>query len=87
MIYLQTILKRDDDELTKKVYFAHKNDPAKGDFTELIKADFALIDETLDEDAVEKSETQSYKKYIKSRIRNADLKYLNEEEKKTNSKI
>ena len=86
MIYLQTILKRDDDELTKKVYFAQKNDPSKGDFTELIKADFALIDETLDENAVEKSETQSYKKYIKSRMRNAALKYLNEK-KKTHSKI
>ena len=49
MICLQTILKRSDNEVTKKIYQAQKDDPVKGDFIELVKADFELIEESLDE--------------------------------------
>ena len=40
MIYLQTIVKRSDNEVTKKIYQTQKNDPVRGDNTELVKADF-----------------------------------------------
>ena len=78
LIYLQTILKREDSELTKKIYKAQKNNPSKGDFTELVKADFALIGESPDETAVENSDKHSYKNFIKAKIKKAALKYLNE---------
>ena len=41
MLYLQTILKRSEDELTKRVYLAQKADAVKGDFAKLIKTDIA----------------------------------------------
>ena len=40
MIYLQTIVKRSDNEVTKKIYQAQKDDPVKGEYIELVKADF-----------------------------------------------
>ena len=80
------ILKRGDSELTKKIYEAQKKNPSKGDFTELIAADFALIGEELDDTAVERCDRLSYKKFIKAKIKTAALKYLNEK-KNTHSKV
>ena len=40
MIYLQTILKRSDDEITKRVYQAQKNNSSPGDWCELVGPDF-----------------------------------------------
>ena len=86
LIYLQTILKREDSELTKKIHIAQKNNPSKGDFTKLVESDFALIGESLDETAVENSDTHSYKNFIKAKIKIAALNYLNER-KNAHSKI
>ena len=46
MIYLQTIIKRSDSELTKRIYLAQKEDPIKGDFYWLVIKDFQMIGET-----------------------------------------
>ena len=35
LIYLQTILKRSDDEITKKVFECQRNNPVKGDWSEM----------------------------------------------------
>ena len=37
MMYLQTIVKRDSDEITKKIYECQKRNPIKGDWIELVK--------------------------------------------------
>ena len=52
MIYPQTILKRSENEVTKKIYLAQNNDPVKGDYTERVKAYFELIKESLDESVI-----------------------------------
>ena len=44
ILYLQTILHRDQNELIKKVYLAQKEDPIEGDFCQLVQKDFQLID-------------------------------------------
>ena len=49
MCFLQTILKRDERELTKKVYRAQTKNPIDGDFYKLVKEDFKNIDEEIDE--------------------------------------
>ena len=36
LLYLQTILNRDNSELIKRVYLAQKANPKKGDFVELV---------------------------------------------------
>ena len=40
MMYLQTIIKRSDDELTRKIYECQKRMPVKGDWIELVQKDF-----------------------------------------------
>ena len=86
MIFLQTILKRDNKELTKRIYKAQRDDPSPGDFTELLKADFEMIEEKLEEDVIEKATINSYKKFIKSKVRKAAFKYLIKR-KETHSKL
>ena len=41
LLFLQTILKRDDNELTKKIYKTQKEHPLKGDFCELVAGDLS----------------------------------------------
>jgi hypothetical protein len=76
LIYLQNVLKRSNTELIKRVYEAQKENPTKGDFIELIKADMNLIGVDLDDDLIEKMDINVYKKHIKSKIRESAFKYL-----------
>ena len=78
MIYFQTILKRDENELTKKILKFQMNNPTVGDFIELIKNDFTMIGEKININEIEQTSVRSYKKFIKEKIRKAALKYLNE---------
>ena len=39
MMYLKTIVKRSDDELSKKIYACQKRKPVKGDWIELVQKD------------------------------------------------
>ena len=55
MVYLQTILKREDSELIKRIYKAQSGNPSPGDFSEMLKADFETIGEVIDEQAIVKS--------------------------------
>ena len=86
MIYLQTILKREDSELTKRIYKAQTDDPLPGDLSELLKKDFESIEETMDESAIKNVNEKSYKKVIKTKVRRAAFKYLIELKEK-HSKI
>ena len=40
--FLQTILKRDEEELTKRVVLAQLDDPCEGDFAKLVKDDLDM---------------------------------------------
>ena len=44
LLYLHTLLHRNENELTKKVYFAQKESPVKGDFCHLVKDDLDLVE-------------------------------------------
>ena len=76
MIYLQTILKRFNLELTKRIYMKQKQSPTKGDFYCLVVKDFEMIGKTLDETEIMNTSEYSYKKEIKQKIRKAALSYL-----------
>ena len=52
MVYLHTILKRSDEELTKRVYDEQKKAPIRGDFYTLVKKDFEMVGEVIDEDTI-----------------------------------
>ena len=43
LMYLQTLLKRDDEELTKRILQKQENNPCAGDYSILVKDDFAKL--------------------------------------------
>ena len=44
VLYLHTLLNRDDKELTKKIYLAQKDDPSKGDFCLLVENNLKMLE-------------------------------------------
>ena len=82
MIYLQTILKRKDEELTKRIYNAQRESATAGDFYQLVKADYDLIGESLDEEYIESTSINAHKRNIKEKIKNAAFEYLLEKQRK-----
>ena len=76
LLYLQTILKRPEEELIRRVYNAQKNDATPGDFFNLIKEDLNLIGEQMSEEQIQHAGRDAFKKEIKEKIKNAACKYL-----------
>ena len=74
------------NELIKRINKAQDENPVPGDLSELIKADFEMIEKTMDEIAIVNTSVSSYKKFIKSKVRNARLKHLNQL-KKSHSEV
>ena len=66
--YHQTILQRDDSELTKRIYLEQRKNPTSGDFVQLIAADFRLINENQDYKEVMMTNSSTYKKQIRIKI-------------------
>ena len=75
MIYLQTILKRDEEEITKRIFREQLKNPCPGDFIELIKDDFKLINKTYSENFILAS-GPTYSTFVKKQIREAAFKHL-----------
>ena len=69
MVYFQTLITREDGELTKKVYETQKINPSKGDWIEHLKEDFQFIDENIDEKVAKEMTKLQYKTMIKKKIR------------------
>ena len=86
MTYLQTILKRNENELTKRIFKAQKENPTKGDFYCQVLEDFDLIGEILNEEEVANKSKISHKNNIKQKIKTAALSFLLEK-KQNHSKI
>ena len=68
-MFLQTILKRSEDELTRRVYMAQKDDPVKGVFANLVKSDLEIFDGSIDEEYIQLKSKSSLKVEIKEKIR------------------
>ena len=49
MVFFQTLITREDDELTKQVYEAQQINSAEGDWIEHLKEDFQFINENINE--------------------------------------
>ena len=86
MGYLQTILKRPESELLRKVFTAMKKNPTKGDWNEKINRDFADINEVIDEEKIANQSELAYKNEIKRKVRKCALEKLNKM-KENHSKI
>ena len=67
---------RDPEELIYKVYNAQKNEPATGDFCELVQNDFELLGLQLSEDSLRNISKYDLKSLVKIKARNEAFKYL-----------
>lgn len=77
IMYLHTILKRSDDELTKQVLHAQMADPCRGDFVNLVKDDIKAVNLDLNFDDIKSLSKQVLKKQLKSKIKKTAFKHLN----------
>ena len=68
-MYLQTILKRPDNEITKKIYNVQKEKPVQGDWTELVKNDFETFAMDYNEVVIENESKSEYKTKVKKHVR------------------
>ena len=75
-MFLQTIRKRSEEKLTKRVYLAQKADAVKEDFAKLVKADIEVIGGNLEEDYISMKSKTAFKEEIKEKIRKAAFIYL-----------
>ena len=81
MCYLQTIVKRDDTELTKRVFNAQLEYSCHGDYVQLVKSDFEEMNIPFNVENVKNTEVKTYKKLIKNKVKEAALKYLQQKQK------
>ena len=86
LLYHQVLLQRDDDELTKKIYLAQKDDITPGDFAELVAKDFLSINIQQDDREIMMTDRDTYKLHIKAKIKTAAFDYLKEKQQQ-HSKI
>ena len=68
MLFLHTILKRHDDEITKKVYLCQKRNPLPGDWCVMISEDFYKMGINMTDDQIVQMQEIDYKKLIKSKV-------------------
>ena len=73
--YLQTILKRNNEEVIWKVYTAQKSAPTKGDWTNLVQEDMGKIELEISDEAIAGISDEDYKDLVRSKVR---LNALNE---------
>ena len=86
MLYLKTILDREEHEITKQVYVAMKTKPYKGDWYNLIKEDFEKIGLEINEETIKATDKDTFKKLIKSSVWNVFFQEL-QAKKLTHTKV
>ena len=75
-MYLRTILKRDDEELIKRVYREEQTNPCPGDFAELVKENFQKCNLDYNENMVVNMKEDNYRTMIRKHVRNAAFNEL-----------
>ena len=76
VIYLQTLLKRNDNEVTKQVLLSQIEDPYKGDFIQLVEDDLKAISFPVNYELVKKSPAIEFKNLIKKKFKTAAFEHL-----------
>ena len=86
ILYLQTILHRDPEELIRRVFEAQKRDPSEGDFCELVEHDCQLISLELTEEEIRDMSRYQLRAHTKKKAREAAIAQL-QATKATKSKM
>ena len=80
LLYDKVILQREDDELTKRIYLAQKDDITPGDFAELVSKVFLSTNQLQDDRQIMMTNRDSYKLDIKAKVKTAAFNYLKEKQ-------
>ena len=86
MIYLQTLLKRHDEEITRKVYLCQKSSPLPGDWCQLVAEDFRKMNIHMSDEQIAQMQENDYKKLIKRNVHDTAFHEL-QQLKGTHSKV
>ena len=70
MLYIKNILSRHKDEIIRKVYFAMKEKPYKGDWYNQVKSDFQKYGIEMNERLIEEMDLATFKNKIKKSVSN-----------------
>ena len=84
--YLKTILNREPEELTRRIYDAQILKPCDGDFADLVAKDLDTIGVPLNPTIIQNTDREVFRKHIKSRIAAAAFRYLTAQQT-THSKV
>jgi hypothetical protein len=76
LLNLHHILKKDDTELIKRVFWAQQEHTTSGDFIDLVRKDMELIGEPYSEENIMKQSKEEFKAHVKKKVNQAALKYL-----------
>ena len=76
ILYLQTILHCDTEQLKLKVYTAQKANPVKGDFCQLVEKDIKLLDLKLMDENISIMCKYDLKTLVKNKARSEAFKHL-----------
>ena len=76
ILYLWTILQRDDNELVKRVFRAQQDEVLPGDFVQLVQADLKLIGAETNEMHIQQMSREIFKNEIKKKVKDAAFEYL-----------
>ena len=67
IMYLHNVLSREEGELVKRVYKAQKENTTTGDFVDLVKQDFEMIGEVLNEEDLNQKQSLHSKHILERR--------------------
>jgi hypothetical protein len=80
MLYLQTILKREDKEITKRVYHAQKKSPSEGDWLKLVEGDFKTLGLEINETLIQNCTKSQFKVMVKTSLKSHIFSELKKEQ-------
>ena len=76
VLYLQTLLHRSENELTRRIYTAQKEEPLHGDFFQLVQEDLQLLGGEMSDIYIQQTSKASFKKEVKKKTKVAAFNYL-----------
>lgn len=76
IMYLRTILRREDEELVKRVYREQEENTTPGDFVEMVKADLVRYNISYDENMIKTSKDDDFKSMVRKHVKETAFKEL-----------
>ena len=75
-MYLRTILRREDEELVKRIFREQEKNTTPGDYVEMVKADLARYNICYDENMISTVKEEEFKKLVRKHVKETAFKEL-----------